>query len=90
MGSTLEEHEAVLAMIKGGETFAEGASLLEMVGPSEADDLSVRHWFRTFINSSASPPERYEGTRSLGPVDIVLATALQRRSRVTRTTGSRR
>ena len=69
-GSTLEEHEGVLAMIRDGEAFADGASLLEMVGPSEADDLSVRHWFRTFINSSASPAERYEGIRSLGPVDI--------------------
>jgi class 3 adenylate cyclase len=69
-GSTLEEHEALLARFRGGETFAEGASLLELVGPSEADDLSVRHWFWTFINSSASLAERYEGIRSLGPVDI--------------------
>jgi pimeloyl-ACP methyl ester carboxylesterase len=69
-GSTLEEHEGLLAMIKGGETFAEGASLLEIVGPSEADDLSVRHWFRMFIISAASLAEQYEGIRSLGPVDI--------------------
>ena len=59
-GSTLEEHEGLLAMIKGGETFAEGASLLEIVGPSEADDLSVRHWFRMFIISAASLAEQYE------------------------------
>jgi class 3 adenylate cyclase len=69
-GSTLEEHEGLLAMIKGGETFAEGASLLEMVGPSEADDLSVRHWFRVFMISAATLAEQYEGIRSLGPVDI--------------------
>jgi pimeloyl-ACP methyl ester carboxylesterase len=69
-GSTRSEHEGLLAMIKAGETFADGAQLLDMVGPSEAADLSVRHWFRMFMISSATLAEQYEGIRALGPVDI--------------------
>ena len=69
-GSTLEDHEGLLAMIKGDETFAQCASLLEMVGPSEADDLSVRHRFRVLMISAATLAEQYEGIRSLGPVNI--------------------
>jgi class 3 adenylate cyclase len=69
-GATLEEHEYLLAMIKAGETFADGAYLLEMVAPSEAADSSVRHWFRMFLLSAATLAEQYEGIRSLGPVDI--------------------
>jgi class 3 adenylate cyclase len=68
-GSTVEEHEGLLTMIRDGETF-EVDMLLGMVGPSEVADPSVRHWFRMFALSGATLAEQYEEIRSLGPVDI--------------------
>jgi class 3 adenylate cyclase len=68
-GSTPEEHEGLLALIKGGESF-DGDMVLTMVAPSEAADPSVRHWFRIFALSGATLAEQYEGIRALGPVDI--------------------
>jgi class 3 adenylate cyclase len=68
-GSTVEEHEGLLPMIRDGETF-EVDMLLGMVGPSEVADPSVRHWFRMFALSGATLAEQYEEIRSLGPVDI--------------------
>jgi pimeloyl-ACP methyl ester carboxylesterase len=68
-GTTAEEHEGLLALIKGGESF-EGDMVLTMVAPSEAADPSVRHWFRVFALSGATLAEQYEGIRALGPVDI--------------------
>jgi class 3 adenylate cyclase len=68
-GSTLEEHEQLLALIRDGETFDEDM-ILSMVAPSEAIDPSVRHWFRMFVMSGATLAEQYEGIRVLGPVDI--------------------
>ena len=69
-GATAEEHEGLLAMIKAGEAFDDGAQFLEMVAPREAADASVAHWVRMFLVSAASFAEQYEGIRSLGPVDI--------------------
>ena len=69
-GTTREDHEGLLAMIKAGGTFDDGVQFLEMVAPGEGADPSVRHWFRTFILSASSFAEQYEGIRSLGPVDI--------------------
>ena len=68
-GTTAEEHEGLLALIKGGESL-EGDMVLTMVAPSEAADPSVRHWFRVFALSGATLAEQYEGIRALGPVDI--------------------
>jgi pimeloyl-ACP methyl ester carboxylesterase len=68
-GTTPEEHEGLLALIKDGESF-EGDMVLTMVAPSEAADPSVRHWFRMFALSAATLAEQYEGIRALGPVDI--------------------
>jgi class 3 adenylate cyclase len=41
-----------------------------MLAPREADDPSVRAWFRMYSASASSPVETTEGIRSLGPVDI--------------------
>ena len=69
-GTTAEEHEGLLAMMKAGGAFDDGAQFLEMVAPREAADASVAHWVRMFLVSAASFAEQYEGIRSLGPVDI--------------------
>jgi class 3 adenylate cyclase len=69
-GTTLEEHEGLLALLKAGGTFDDGAQFLEMVAPREAADASVLHWVRMFLVSGSSFAEQYEGIRSLGPVDI--------------------
>ncbi|HEV3014421.1 MAG TPA: adenylate/guanylate cyclase domain-containing protein, partial [Actinomycetota bacterium] len=69
-GTTLEEHEGLLAVIKDGALFDDVGYFLEMVAPQEAADASVRHWMRMFLLSAASFAEQYEGIRSLGPVDI--------------------
>jgi class 3 adenylate cyclase len=69
-GTTLEEHEGLLAMIKDGEVFDDAGDFLEMVAPQEAADASVRHWMRIFLLSAATFAEQYEGIRTLGPVDI--------------------
>ena len=69
-GTTVEEHEGLLAMIRSGGAFDDGARFLEMVAPREAGDASVAHWLRMFIVSAATFAEQYEGIRSLGPVDI--------------------
>jgi hypothetical protein len=64
-GSTLEEHELLLALIRDAEAF-DGDMVLSMVAPSEAIDPSVRHWFRVFAMSGATLAEQYEGIRVLG------------------------
>jgi class 3 adenylate cyclase/pimeloyl-ACP methyl ester carboxylesterase len=69
-GTTLEEHEGLLAMIRAGGAFDDSAQFLEMVAPGEAADASVAHWLRMFLVSGSSFAEQYEGIRSLGPVDI--------------------
>ncbi|HKQ00093.1 MAG TPA: adenylate/guanylate cyclase domain-containing protein [Actinomycetes bacterium] len=69
-GSTVEAHEGLLAMIREGGVFDDGAQFLGMVAPREAADPSVAHWMRMFLVSSSTFAEQYEGIRSLGPVDI--------------------
>jgi class 3 adenylate cyclase/pimeloyl-ACP methyl ester carboxylesterase len=69
-GTTLEEHEGLLAMIRAGGAFDDSAQFLQMVAPGEAADASVAHWLRMFLVSGSSFAEQYEGIRSLGPVDI--------------------
>jgi class 3 adenylate cyclase len=69
-GTTVEEHEGLLEMIRAGGTLGDGAQILGLVAPQEAADPSIRHWFRMFVTSAATPAETYEGIRSLGPVDI--------------------
>jgi class 3 adenylate cyclase len=69
-GSTEEEREAVLAMIERSSPSEMLDALLPFLGPSEADDPSVRRWYRVYASSASSPVETLEGVRSLGPVDI--------------------
>jgi class 3 adenylate cyclase len=69
-GSTPEEHERLLAMIQTSSSTEDAALLLDLAGPREAADPSVRQWWRTFFLSAATPAESYTGVRSLGPVDI--------------------
>ena len=67
-GATVEEHEGLLTLIKGGGAFDD--QLIAVVAPSELDNPSVRHWYRMFTVSAASLAEQYEGIKALGPVDI--------------------
>jgi hypothetical protein len=69
-GTTVEEHEGLLAIIKAGATPEDTLKLLDIVAPGEATDASVRHWWKVFVLSAATLTEQYEGIRSLGPVDI--------------------
>jgi class 3 adenylate cyclase len=69
-GSTEEEREVVFSSIEDYSPRDIADALLPFVGPSEADDPSVRQWFRVFSHSASSPVETLEGIRSLGPVDI--------------------
>ena len=69
-GSTLEEHEQLLAMIQASSTPDDAFRLLDWAAPREAADPSVRQWWRTFYLSAATPAETWTGIRSLGPVDI--------------------
>jgi len=68
-GSTVEEQEGVLAMIRNS-TPEDVNRLLGLAAPREVADPSVRQWWRTFYLSAATPAETYEAIRSLGPVDI--------------------
>ena len=68
-GSSVEEQEGVLAMIR--ESTPEDVNrLLGLAAPREVADPSVRQWWRTFYLSAATPAETYGAIRSLGPVDI--------------------
>jgi class 3 adenylate cyclase len=69
-GSTVEEHEGVLATIRASSTPEDAIRLLDLAAPREVADPSVRQWWRTFYLSAATPAETYGGIRSLGPVDI--------------------
>jgi class 3 adenylate cyclase len=68
-GSTVEEQEGVLAMIRAS-TPEDTIRLFELAAPREVADPSVRQWWRTFYLSAATPAETYGAIRSLGPVDI--------------------
>ena len=69
-GSTVEEHEGVLAMIRASSTPEDPLRLLDIAAPREAAEPSVRQWWRIFYLSAATPAETYGAIRSLGPVDI--------------------
>jgi class 3 adenylate cyclase len=69
-GTTPEEREQVFAMIEAWAPSEMADTLLAMLAPGEADDPSVRAWFRMFSASASSPVESVDGIRSLGPVDI--------------------
>jgi class 3 adenylate cyclase len=69
-GSTVEEHEGVLATIRASSTPEDAIRLLDLAAPREVADPSVRQWWRTFYVSAATPAETYDAIRSLGPVDI--------------------
>ena len=69
-GSTPEEHQQLLAMVRASSTPEDVTLFLDVGAPGEAADPSVRQWWRTFYLSAATPSETYRGIRSLGPVDI--------------------
>ena len=69
-GSTLEEHETLLTRIQASSSPEDATWILGLIAPLEADDPSIRHWWRMLYLSAASPAETYEAIRSLGPVDI--------------------
>jgi class 3 adenylate cyclase/pimeloyl-ACP methyl ester carboxylesterase len=69
-GSTLEEHETLLTRIQASSSPEDATWILGLIAPREADDPSIRHWWRMLYLSAASPAETYEAIRSLGPVDI--------------------
>ena len=69
-GSTLEEHETLLTRIQASSSPEDATWILGLIAPREADDASIRHWWRMLYLSAASPAETYEAIRSLGPVDI--------------------
>jgi pimeloyl-ACP methyl ester carboxylesterase len=69
-GSTAEEHETLLALIRASSAPDDAIRLLDVAAPREAADPSVRRWWQTFYLSAATPAETYAGIRSLGPVDI--------------------
>ena len=69
-GSTVEEHEAVLAMIRSSTTPEDATRIFGLLAPREAANPSVARWWRMHYLSAATPAETYEGIRSLGPVDI--------------------
>jgi pimeloyl-ACP methyl ester carboxylesterase len=69
-GSTPEEREAVFAAIRTLSPSEIADRLLAALAPGEADDPSVRQWWRMYSASASSPVETLEGIRSLGPVDI--------------------
>jgi len=69
-GSTIEEHEHILATIRSSTAPEDLTRLMGLLAPREATDPSVVRWWRMLYLSAASPAETYEGIRSLGPVDI--------------------
>jgi class 3 adenylate cyclase len=69
-GSSVEEHERLLAMVRAQTAPEEADWFLDVAAPREAADPSVRQWWRIFYLSAATPAETYTGIRSLGPVDI--------------------
>jgi pimeloyl-ACP methyl ester carboxylesterase len=69
-GSTVEEHEDILATIRSSTAPEDLTRLMGLLAPREATDPSVVRWWRMLYLSAASPAETYEGIRSLGPVDI--------------------
>ena len=69
-GSTPEEREQLLAVIRDGPIAGMAGELLAAAAPGEAADASVQHWWRMFTHSASSPVELHDGIRSLGPVDI--------------------
>jgi class 3 adenylate cyclase len=69
-GATPEEREQLLAAIQDGTVTRRAGDLLAVAAPRESTSASVVHWWKVFAQSAASPPELYDGIRSLGPVDI--------------------
>jgi class 3 adenylate cyclase len=69
-GSTVEEHEDILATIRSSTAPEDLTRHMGLLAPREATDPSVVRWWRMLYLSAASPAETYEGIRSLGPVDI--------------------
>ena len=55
-GSTVEEHEGVLAMIRASSTPEDPIRLLGLAAPREVADRSVRQWWRIFYLSAATRP----------------------------------
>jgi hypothetical protein len=66
-GTTVEDHEGLLAMIRAGGAFEDGAQFLELVAPREAADASVGHWFRMYMISASTFAEQYEGPAATWP-----------------------
>jgi class 3 adenylate cyclase/pimeloyl-ACP methyl ester carboxylesterase len=69
-GSTPEERDEVLAMIRLLSPSEMADRLLAFSAPGDAADPSVRTWYRMYASSASSPVETLEGIMSLGPVDI--------------------
>jgi class 3 adenylate cyclase len=69
-GSTPEERDEVLEMIRVASPSEMAERLLSVSAPGDAADPSVRAWYRMYASSASSPVETLEGVRSLGPVDI--------------------
>jgi class 3 adenylate cyclase len=69
-GASPEERELLLAAIQDGTVTGRAGELLAVAAPRESTNASVARWWKVFAQSAASPPELYDGIKSLGPVDI--------------------
>jgi class 3 adenylate cyclase len=67
-GTTPEDHAWLIKAYRDGSL--EYGNLIDLIAPTEADDLATRRWFAVYVTSASSPVENIDEITALGPVDI--------------------